>query len=122
MAPNEQSAAQMPKMANKRLPSIYFILRADCANARTPQHGADVGGAGRAVADSHMGAGGLEMAPVKPKELPGYTLPIRCRGRVLRLTADDAGFTLALVSGEPLEVTWYGEKKCLKDTLVSKAE
>ena len=29
---------------------------------------------------------------------------------------------LLYVSGEPMEVTWYGEKKRLEDTLVSKAE
>ena len=106
--------------------AVYTDTRDSHRNTKDGLHTASLGGAYLTVllgfAGCRVGSGGLEMAPVKPKELPGYTLPIRCRGRVLRLTADDAGFTLALVSGEPMEVTWYGEKKCLEDTLVSKAE
>ena len=43
----------------------HAFLRADCANTGTLQHGADVGGAGRAVTDGHVGAGGLEVVKVQ---------------------------------------------------------
>ena len=98
--------------------AVYTDTRDSHRNTKDGLHTASLGGAYLTVllgfAGCRAGSGGLEMAPVIPRALAGYTLPIRYRGRVMRLTGSQKGFALKLVSGEPLTVKWYGE-----DTLLS---
>ena len=58
----------------------------------------------------HAGADGLSLAPVLPEEWDGYCLPVTYRGRRLEIAVSKEEKKLCLVSGEPLEVTLFGQK------------
>ena len=83
-------------------------------NTRDGLHTASLGGAYLAMllgfAGVHAGADGLSLAPVLPEEWDGYCLPVTYRGRRLEIAVSKEEKKLRLVSGEPLEVTLFGQK------------
>ncbi|MBR2287563.1 MAG: glycoside hydrolase family 65 protein, partial [Clostridia bacterium] len=61
---------------------------------------------------------GLSFSPFLPDCWTGYAFKFIYRERVLQLRVHRSQVTLTLLSGEPLEVSLYGEKCRLEDALV----
>ncbi len=93
--------------------AVFTDVRDSHHNTKDGLHTASLGGAYLTAllgfAGCRAGKDGLEMAPILPQGLKGYSLPIRYRGRRLRLTADASGIVLRLEAGEKLTVKWYGQ-------------
>ena len=55
--------------------------------------------------------GTLSVDPVLPADWSGISYPVAFRGRSLRVTVDGENVDVALVSGDPIEVTIRGERR-----------
>ena len=55
--------------------------------------------------------GTLSVDPVLPADWAGISYPVAFRGRSLRVTVDGENVDVALVSGDPIEVTIRGERR-----------
>jgi maltose phosphorylase len=59
-------------------------------------------------------ANGLSFAPFLPDCWQGYDFNVNYRGRLLRISVDEEGTTLALLEGEPLMLSLYGQSITVK--------
>ncbi|MEA4927196.1 MAG: family 65 glycosyl hydrolase domain-containing protein [Candidatus Limiplasma sp.] len=62
-------------------------------------------------------ADGLALAPFVPNGWAGYSFQFAYRKRVIRVETEQNGVTVRLLHGEPLELTLYGKRYLLKDSL-----
>lgn len=60
---------------------------------------------------------GLFLAPMLPKDWESYSFRLCYQGRKIQVEVDCSGCRVKLLSGEPVEIVVYGEKRVLKDTL-----